>query len=70
MESNALHKDILYPVVRVRAGGAGGSGVIIYSEPDPKHEGKYINILLTCQHVVDGCIKIKDEWDALLKREV
>ena len=70
MNSKELHEKVLYPVVRVRAGGAGGSGVIIYSQPDPKHEGRFINILLTCQHVVDGCIKIKDEWDALLKREV
>jgi len=25
---------------------------------------------LTCQHVIDGAIKIRDEWDAILKREV
>ena len=70
MDSVNLHEKILYPVVRVRAGNAGGSGVLIYSEPDPKEEGKYINILLTCQHVIDGAIKIRDEWDAILKREV
>ena len=60
----------MYPVVRVRAGQAGGSGVLIYSEPDPQDEGKYINILLTCEHVIDGAIKLRDEWDAILKREV
>ena len=65
-----LHEKILYPVTRVRAGNAGGSGVLIYSEPDPKHEGNYINIALTCQHVIDGNIKLKDEWDAVLKRQV
>ena len=70
MDSVSLHDKILYPVVRVRAGQAGGSGVLIYSEPDPKDDGKFINILLTCQHVIDGAIKIRDEWDAILKREV
>ena len=70
MDSARLHEKILYPVVRVRAGQAGGCGVIIYSEPDPKDDTKFINILLTCQHVIDGAIKIRDEWDAILKREV
>ena len=70
MDSATLHEKILYPVVRVRAGQAGGSGVLIYSEPDPKDESKFINILMTCQHVIDGAIKIRDEWDAILKREV
>jgi len=70
MDSVNLHEKILYPVVRVRAGNAGGSGVLVYSEPDPKDKGKFINILLTCQHVIDGAIKIRDEWDAILKREV
>ena len=70
MDSASLHEKILYPVVRVRAGQAGGSGVLIYSEPDPKDDTKFINILLTCQHVIDGAIKIRDEWDAILKREV
>jgi len=65
-----LHEKILYPVTRVRAGNAGGSGVLIYSQPDPKHEGNFINIALTCQHVIDGNIKLMDEWDAVLKRQV
>jgi len=63
-----LHKKILYPVTRVRAGSAGGSGVIVYSEPDPKNPDEYINIVLTCQHVVDGSIKMRDEFDSVLKR--
>ena len=65
-----LHEKILYPVTRVRAGNAGGSGVLIYSQPDPKHEGNYINIALTCQHVIDGNIKLKDEWDEIFKDSV
>ena len=70
MDSVTLHEKVLYPVVRVWAGQAGGSGVLVYSEPDPKEEGKFINILLTCEHVIDGAIKLRDEWDAILKREV
>ena len=64
-----IHDKILYPVVRVRSGNAGGSGVLIYSEEDPQHEGKYINIALTCQHVVDAAIKIRDEFDPVLKQQ-
>ena len=70
MNQTELHEQVLYPVTRVKAGKAGGSGVLVYSEPDPKDETKYINIVLTCQHVVDGSISVKDEWDSLLKREI
>ena len=31
MDSVKFHEKILYPVVRVRAGNAGGSGVLVYS---------------------------------------
>ena len=70
MNQKDLHEKILYPVTRVKAGKAGGSGVLVYSEPDPEDSGKYINIILTCQHVIDGAISVKDEWDSLLKREI
>ena len=70
MNQNELHDKVLYPVTRVKAGKAGGSGVLVYSEPDPEDSGKYINIVLTCQHVIDGSISVKDEWDSLLKREI
>jgi len=64
-----IHDKILYTVVRVRSGNAGGSGVLIYSEKDPQHEGRYINIAITCQHVVDAAIKIRDEFDPVLKQQ-
>jgi len=64
-----VHDKVLYPVVRVRTGNSGGSGVLIYSEPDPDSEGRYINIALTCQHVVDSAIKIRDEFDPVLKQQ-
>ena len=64
-----VHDKVLYPVVRVRTGNSGGSGVLIYSEPDPDNEGRYINIALTCQHVVASAIKIRDEFDPVLKQQ-
>lgn len=70
MEVKDIHEKILYPVTKVRAADAGGSGVMIYSEPDSQHPGEYINICLSCQHVVDKNIVVKDEWDTVLKREV
>jgi hypothetical protein len=70
MNQRELHDKVLYPVTRVKAGKAGGSGVLVYSEPDPEDSGKHINIVLTCQHVIDGSISVKDEWDSLLKREI
>ncbi len=70
MNQQELHDQILYPVTRVKAGKAGGSGVLVYSEPDPIDANKYINIVLTCQHVINDAISVKNEWDSLLKREI
>ena len=70
MEIKDIHENILYPVTRVRAADAGGSGVVIYSEPDPDNEGQYVNIVLTCEHVIAKNVVVKDEWDAVLKRDV
>ena len=70
MEIKDIHENILYPVTRVRAADAGGSGVVIYSEPDPDNEGQYVNIVLTCEHVIAKNVVDKDEWDAVLKRDV
>jgi len=64
-----VHHKVLYPVVRVRSGSAGGSGVLVYSEPDPKDPSHYINIALTCQHVIDAAIKIREEFDPVLKQQ-
>ena len=65
-----LHEQILYPVTRVKAQSAGGSGLLVYSKEDPENDGEWINVVLTCQHVVDSAITVKNEWDSLLKREV
>ena len=69
LSSQELHEKILYPVVRVRSGQGGGSGVIVHSSEDPDNPGEFINIAITCQHVVDSSIKMRDEWDPVLKRQ-
>ena len=65
-----LHEKILYPVTRVKCAKSGGSGVLIYSKEDPQNTGQFLNIVLTCQHVIDDAITVKNEWDSVLKREV
>ena len=70
MEVKDVHEKILYPVSRVRASDSGGSGVLIYSKEDSKHPGEFINIALTCEHVIAKNVTVKDEWDTVLKREV
>lgn len=54
----------LYTCVRVRAGHAGGSGQVIHSM---EKNGTFV---LSCQHVVDNAIEIKDEWSSILQKNV
>ena len=70
MEVKDVHEKILYPVSRVRAADSGGSGVLVYSKEDSQHPGEFINIALTCEHVIAKNVTVKDEWDTVLKREV
>lgn len=70
MNSDALHEKLLYPICRVRSQKAGGSGVLVYSREDPQKKGRYINIALTCQHVVDDSIRVKEDWDPVLRKDV
>lgn len=69
MDVRQKHERILYPVVRVRTDGVGGSGTIIYSKPDPENAGEHQTFVLTNWHVVEKAIKYKDDWDPLLKRK-
>jgi len=64
------HEKFLYPVVRVFSKDAAGSGTIIYSEKDPKHEDEYLTFVLTNHHVIESLISYKQDWDSLLKRKV
>lgn len=56
-----MHREILWPTVRVRAKEAWGSGTIIYSDKDSK--GIYHTYVLTCHHVVESNIEVKEMWD-------
>ena len=58
MERKDIHEKILYPVTRVRASDSGGSGVLVYSEPDPQNPDQYINIALTVASSPDNLINI------------
>ena len=68
LTNQEYHEKILYPVTRLKAEGAGGSGVVVCSVEDSKNPGQFINVVLTCEHVVDKAIKTRDEWDPVIKR--
>jgi len=70
MDTKQLHESILYPVVRVRTEKAGGSGTIIYSEPNPKNKEEYQTFVMTCAHVVEDAITVKKEWDSYLRKNI
>ncbi len=69
-ELKKMHETFLYPVVRVFAQKAAGSGTIIYSKPDPKNPDEYQTFILTNEHVIDDLIKHKKDWDSLLKQNI
>ena len=56
-----MHKQILWPTVRIAAKDAWGSGTLIYSKLDKK--GKYHSYVLTCHHVVEANIIVKKKFD-------
>lgn len=63
-----LHKNTLYPVVRVRHGSSGGSGTVLFSKD--KEKGKFATYVLTNRHVVANAITINQQWDSEKKMEV
>lgn len=60
-EVEKLHKEILWPTVRIRASDAWGSGTVIYSKPDAT--GKFHTYVITCHHVVKENIKVETKFD-------
>ena len=64
----AAHEKYLYPVVRVSAGNSTGSGTIVYSKDIG--DGKHSTYVLTNHHVIASAIRITDEWDSDLGKEV
>lgn len=67
MDIRKLHEQVLFPQVRVKTQKAGGSGTIIYSAPS--EDGTTHTYALTCHHVVDEAISVKNEWDSKVGRE-
>jgi len=63
---SSLLEQVLYPCVRIMCEKAGGSGTILYSKAG--ESGEYETYALTCHHVIEEAIQIKEEWDALLGR--
>ncbi len=71
MNIEELHKKILYPVVRIRTEKAGGSGSVIYSKPNPKNPEEYQSFVMTCEHVINDAIIVKEkEWDSSAKKKI
>uniref|UniRef100_A0A6M3LSF4 Putative trypsin-like peptidase domain containing protein n=1 Tax=viral metagenome TaxID=1070528 RepID=A0A6M3LSF4_9ZZZZ len=66
------HEKMIYPIVRVTTGQAGGSGTLVYSKPvnDPATQDKYSTYVLTNFHVIAGAISRTSEWDSDLKKNV
>ncbi|MBT9176717.1 MAG: hypothetical protein DDT20_01039 [Firmicutes bacterium] len=67
MDLNKLHTQVLYPQVRVKTSKSGGSGTIIYSQS--ADDGSFHTYALTCHHVIDDAISVKNEWDSKVGRE-
>jgi hypothetical protein len=56
-----LHKEVLYPTVRVRTEKAGGNGTVLFSEKNVK--GKVETYVVTNHHVVEDAIEVKNNLD-------
>jgi len=69
LNQKELHEKILYPVVRVRTDKAGGSGTIIYSQPNPEIPDEYLSFVMTCEHVIDDAITYRKDFHPVLKKD-
>lgn len=67
-EIEKLHREILWPTVRIRAKKAWGSGTLIYSKPDSK--GKHKSYILSCYHVVADNVNIETKFDQRVGFEI
>lgn len=67
-DATELHKQVLYSQVRVKTSKAGGSGTIIYSELS-EADGTYHTYAITCHHVIDEAVAVRNEWDSRVGRE-
>ena len=69
LRAKDAHEKYIYPTVRVSGGYGTGSGTVVYSKLGDKPEcvSTYI---LTNYHVIGSLIKIDDEWDSDLQKNV
>jgi S1-C subfamily serine protease len=71
-----IHKNVLYPVVRVLTEHAAGTGVVIYSKVTPETKDKpiddreYESYVITCHHVVEDAIKFVKKWSKIAKKDI
>jgi S1-C subfamily serine protease len=71
-----MHKNVLYPVVRVMTENAAGTGVIVYSAPTPEtkdkpdEEKEFESYVITCWHVVEDAIKFVKKWSSIAQKDV
>lgn len=63
-----LHREVLENQVRVRTPKAGGSGTVIASLPQPEG-GEYHTYAITCHHVIESAIEVKEAWDSRVGRQ-
>ena len=59
-----FRRNALYPCVRVKTAKAGGSGQVIHSSEE---NGTFV---ITCHHVVEDSIVVKEEWSNTLQCNV
>lgn len=69
MDIDKVQTQVLYPEVRVRAARAGGSGTIIYSKPKEDNPKQFSSYAITCHHVIEEAITVRQEWDPKVGRE-
>jgi len=63
MDYEKLHREVLFPEVRVKTDKAGGSGTIIYSQPNADGYSTYV---VSCHHVIDDALSVRKEWSSKL----
>ena len=68
-EITAFHEEMLYPVVRIQAKTALGSGSIIYSNPKKETPSEFETYILTNHHVIESAITQVEKWSSLLQRK-
>lgn len=62
-----LHAEVLRNQVRVKSAKAGGSGTIVRSVAQPG-SGQHGTFVITCHHVIEEAISVKEEWDPRVGR--